>query len=129
MNDALSPINDGYCSVRMRQIIDFFYWEHGSQDVRNVAESYDFCSVRNNSFKIFNRYPAVVIYWHDFEFAPNLISEKLPWNDVRMMLGISNHYFITRLNIIPPIAICHQVNCLGRALGKNDFVILFCIYK
>src|SRR6185312_12192144 len=65
---------------------------------------------------------AFLVDWHPFEHRALALAQKMPRNDVGMVLHDRKHDFVARLDALTAERIGNQIDRLGGVASKDDFL-------
>src|SRR5436190_11546598 len=93
-----------------------------AQSIRNVDYRYEFRSLVQKLFELFEDQLAVVVDGRHAKMRAFLVTKHLPGNYVRVMFHSGDDDFIARLHICAAIAVRYEVDGLGRPSNEDDFL-------
>ena len=125
MKYRLGCINYSQCSVFMSKFYNFFNRLNYSGNIYYSWNSYYFCFVWQLVFKVVNIKLTIFIKVDKLYYSFFLFSNKLPWNNICMVVWYSKYNFIPFIYKFQTIGICNEVDWFGSIFSKNNFFKFF----
>ena len=121
MRRRLRGIDKGERSGGMRGSTNFFYGINGSERVRSLRNTDDFCFFRNQTFQRGNVERTVITHRRNDNFCARAPGNELPRHDVGVMLHFGQQNFVAGAKICAAPTCRHEVYRFRCATRKNAF--------
>jgi len=97
--------------------------------IGNVRDGNELRFFAEQFHELFQNQFAAIINRNDAQRRTDLFGEQLPWHDVRMMLQFTDDDFIARTDVFASVTLRDEIDGLGRATKKNNFLRVCCAEK
>src|SRR6185312_2259365 len=118
--DRLRAVDQHAGAVAVTQFDDLVDRDYGAESIRNVAGGNQFGARTQQLFELAQQQVARVIDRSHLEDRSGLLRNQLPRNDIRVMLQVRDDKLVTRLQVLAPPRVRHQVDRLGGAADEHD---------
>ncbi len=122
MNGGLCAVDERRNSPRMRDPNDFLDRHHGAKHVRHLRDRDHLGAVGQQLLEFVDQEIAVVIHRRPFDDRALAFPQKMPWNDVGVVLHDGEHDFVAGPDPLAPESLGNEVDRFGGAPREDNLI-------
>ena len=126
---ALGAVYQYWDAMSMSHSDDVLHWIHRTQYIADMSHRDNLRALCHQRLQLIQAKDALIGNGNMFHDNPPLHRLKLPGDDIRVMLHLSDDHLVAWLHLTLAERGCHQIDSLRRTTGKHNLLYLLGIDK